>query len=435
MTGDGGGDFGSVQLADEVLLHLRREERFKAVRIEVLIQDLLQRRRNTRLALLARLLERGTRRLPDLRSLNRFTDELYGALFGVDVDQLGDRQVLHLSLEVLDRRCLPAGEDLLEPGIAFLFEVLQDPAAQDGRFRQDYLRQEKAALRLSIAAQFNDKTFYAQRRCVEEMCRGEACALPVLGDTADFRGISAARLSRYHQGLLAASPVDVFVSGWCDPGQVTDLVARSLPQRRRPARLPAVQPSAGGGRAARCVFERQEVSQGRLVMGYRTHCGLTDAEYPALGLLNLLWGGDSQSRLFRRLREEQGMCYYIGSHMDPLCGLLFVAAGVEARDYEAATEGIAAQLESLRQGRFERGEVEGARSLLLHRLLRLDDDRAGLARLHYRRRVAGGGLGRAALAAAVARVQPQEICQAAGRLQLDTVYYLHDGQVALPSCN
>ncbi|MEW6754398.1 MAG: pitrilysin family protein [Candidatus Latescibacterota bacterium] len=424
-------DFESLPLEEGVALHLHRAERYKTVRLEVFLQDLLQRRRNTRLALLSRLLERGTHRLPDLRSLNRHADQLWGANLSVDIDQLGDRQVLHLVLEVLDERYVPAGEDPLEPGIVLLGEVLSDPVTQDGGFRPDYLHQEKRALRQSIAATFNDKMLYAQRRCVEEMCRGEAYGLPLLGDPADFRGISAVNLLRYHRHLLQTNPIDVFASGWFDDRRVAELTARSLAGRRRYAPIPATVPiPVAAPERPRRILERQEVSQGRLVQGYRTQTGLADPDYPALGLLNLLWGGDSQSRLFRTLREERGLCYHVGSYLEPLCGLLFVTAGVEAADFEAAIGGIADQLEALRAGRFEPGEVEAARSLLRHRLLRLEDDRAGLARLHYRQRVAASSHGRRELGRAVDAVTPEALCRVAQRVKLDTTYFLHNGQSA-----
>ena len=56
-------------------------------------------------------------------------------------------------------------------------------------------------------------------------------------------------------------------------------------------------------------------------------------DYPALVLLNLILGGDAPSRLFKHLREEEGLCYYIASHIEALSGLLFVTAGIEASAY------------------------------------------------------------------------------------------------------
>ena len=81
MLLDVGGDFRSYCIAEGVRLHLRSTQIFKTVRVDLFVHSLLQPLNNTRFALIARLLECGTQRLPDLRRLNQFVDDLYGALF------------------------------------------------------------------------------------------------------------------------------------------------------------------------------------------------------------------------------------------------------------------------------------------------------------------------------------------------------------------
>ena len=110
----------------------------------------------------------GTHKLPDVQSLNRFIDDLYGAHYSVQVDRLGEHQFIHLSLEIIDDNFL-GEKGILVRGLSFLRDVLRDGSG----FQRDYLEREKYRLMRQITDGFNDKLGYAQRRCSEEMCRGE----------------------------------------------------------------------------------------------------------------------------------------------------------------------------------------------------------------------------------------------------------------------
>ena len=91
-----------VQLADGVYLHWHRIGLYKTIRVDACLSTPLSAPRHSLVALSSRLLARGTHKLPDVQSLNRFIDDLYGAHYSVQVDRLGEHQFIHLCLEVID---------------------------------------------------------------------------------------------------------------------------------------------------------------------------------------------------------------------------------------------------------------------------------------------------------------------------------------------
>ena len=424
-------DFERLCLGTGAHLHLRRTNSFKSTTVDIFIQDLLQRRRNTRVALIGRLLERGTRRLPDMRSLNRWVDGLYGASFAADVDQLGDRQLIHLHFQVLDERFLRHREELLEPGIEFLREVLHHPVREGQGFRRDHLRQEKVALKLQIDSLFNDKAAYAQRRCVEAMCSDEPFGLSPHGDPRDFRGIGGANLMSFHHRLLQENPVDVFVSGQVDCDRMTGLCSRLLPEERAAAMAPRAPSRPPFPQDVREILECQDVNQGRLALGYRTPVTLADPAYPALALYNAILGGEAQSRLFVHLREEAGLCYSIGSHLEPLCGLLLIEAGIEAPDYARVREAIGEQLEELSATRVPAAELDRVRRVVLTCLVALNDSREGLVRFSYLRSLVGQPGSRREFRERLLSVTSEDIRAVAQTVALDTVFFLSSAKASL----
>ena len=415
------GEFTRVQLADGVYLHWHGIGLYKTIRVDVCLSTPLGAPRHSLVALSSRLLARGTHKLPDVQSLNRFIDDLYGAHYSVQVDRLGEHQLIHLCLEVIDENLL-GEKGILERGLTFLRDVLRDGSG----FQDEPLAREKNRLSRQIADGFNDKLGYAQRRCCEEMCRGEPMGLSPLGNPADFAAVQADELWAFHRERTAADRLDLFVSGAVRLEQVRPLMeslftwerTASQPRPRRPCR-------AGPQRE---IFECQAVREAKMVLGYRTQVTYgadgTD-DYPALVLLNLMLGGDGPSRLFKHLREEEGLCYYVASHIEALSGLLFVAAGIEAAAYPQARDAVERELQALRTGAFDPREIEAARRLLRARLLGLAEDREGFFRYQLREGLIGGSQSPQVLWQRIEQVGTEDLTRVAGGITADTAFLLH----------
>ena len=418
-----GGELTRVQLADSVYLHLHSIGLYKTIRVDVCLSTPLCAPRHSLVALSGQLLARGTHKLPNIQSLNRFIDDLYGAHYSVQVDRLGGHQFVHLCLEVIDDNFL--GEKvILAQGLTFLRDVLRDGSG----FQPDCLEREKHRLARQIADGFNDKLGYAQRRCSEEMCRGEPMGLSPLGNPADFAAVQADELWDFHRERTAVDRLDLFVSGNLRLEQIQPLMeslftwerAANQPQRPSP-RSRIVGPR-------REIFECQEVREAKMVLGYRTQVAY-DAngtnDYPALVLLNLMLGGDGPSRLFKHLREEEGLCYYIASHIEALNGLLFVAAGIEAAAYSEVRDKVEQELQALRSGTIDPREIEAARHLLRARLLGLAEDREGFFRYQLREGLTGGSQSPQALWQRIEQVGVEELARVADGIAADTAFLLH----------
>ncbi len=419
-------DFGSRSLAGGAWLHVRRTARFKSVWVDVFLPQLMQPTATTRLALLGRLLERGTRQLPDLRALNRYTDWLYGAAMSVQTLGFGPFQVLHLHYDAVDGTYVPEdGGNLLESGLRLLGDVLTDPYLEDGALPVSRLQQEKESLRRYVDGLHNDRSLLAQRRCMELMCAGSPWALTAYGDPAEMADIQADELLRLLGSYSRTAPMDIYVCGDVEAEDVSDLCSEYLPRgdsRRVPPAVPGLPPPG----ISRHISEPGDVAQGRLVLGFRTPVLLSAsaADYAALLLLNLLFGGDAHSRLYNRVREDLGLCYHIASYLEPMAGLVLVEAGVEPTDRQAVVEQVLGELADLAQKGPSMAEFERSQALARQRFDSAIDGRDSLVRFHYTRRLAGSNTGRDCLLRALGSVTPEAVRCVATDIRLDTVFFL-----------
>ena len=168
-----------------------------------------------------------------------------------------------------------------------------------------------------------------------------------------------------------------------------------------------------------------DVTQGKLALGFRTG-GLTAAspEFPALLVMNAVYGGTPTSKLFLNVREKLSLCYYASSMLEKFSGLMVVSSGIEFDKFEAAKAEILAQMENCRAGTIEEWELVGARQSVISALRTTMDAQGRLEENWLGQAVAELTEGPDELARRVEAVTMDQVVAAARRLELDTVYFL-----------
>lgn len=372
-------------------------------------------------ALLPAVLHRGTERHPDMRALSGALDLLYGSGLSFTVRKKGENQCLGFLSGFIDDAYAPGGEKLLEPIAELLGEVLLRPVTENGVFLPAYVDGEKDNLIDAIRSILDDKRDYADMRLIREMCRGERYGIPRLGTEEQVAALDGAALFDFYQNLLTTARVELFYCGSAEESRVEDALARGLaglPHGERVAPVLAQRQSAPA-EARRCT-ETMDVTQGKLAMGWRA----ASEDAHAMMLMNLIFGGYSNSKLFLNVREKLSLCYYASSGYHRSKGIVTVSSGVEFADYQRAYDEILAQLESVKLGDFEPWELDGARSVLLSAVRSREDSGARMEENTLGQAATGLWETEEELIEGLLSVTPERIAAAARSMTLDTVYFL-----------
>ena len=404
-------------------LFLWSTPKFKTTTVRVLVRTPLGDDASAG-ALLPMILQRGTKNLPQTIELARRLDTLYGAELRADVLKFGEEQVSVFHLEVADAAYLPR-EDPLPQALALLGDVLTDPPLEEGGLREDWLSQERENLRRRIQGIYSDKAHYAQLRLVEEMCRGEAYAIPRLGRLEDLHRHTGRSLWRHWREILTRAPMAIYIVGAVAPREAEEHARRLLARvgSRQVQPPAAAAPHAAPG-APRQVHERQAIAQAKLAIGFTTNLRAADPGYPALAMMNGVYGGFSHSRLFQEVRERHSLAYYAQSQIDGVKGLLFVHLGIASANREAAQELVLQQLDVVRRGAFRPQEVEDTLKGIATQIEQSEDAPSEAIMTDFELRASGRPTDPERRIAALAAVGPEEIAEAAQGLTLDTVYFL-----------
>lgn len=415
------------ELMPGVTLTVLRTDKFKSSCLSLTMHAAMNKEDITANALLPSVLRRGTVQHPDAQSLSAALDELYGGTLEACVRQQGEVQCVGFIGGFLDDAFSLDGTAILEPAAALMGELLLSPVTENGVFRADYVSGEGKNLADRIRAQINDKRPYSIKRLKEQMCEGEPYGLDKHGFAEEATSITPDVLWKRYQKLLNTAPISLYYCGSAPVERVEEALRNALSDL--PKREKICMPSCSSGCAevkeTRYFTDALDVTQGKLALGWRTG-GITvqSEEYPALLVLNAIYGGTTTSKLFMNVRERLSLCYFASSMLDKQKGVMVVSSGIEFDKYDQAKEEILAQFEACVKGDFTDHELEAGRRAVVSSLTASEDSQGRLEDYWLGQAAANMAQKPSELADAVEKVTREQVVAAAKKMQLDAVYFL-----------
>ncbi|MCX5707594.1 MAG: pitrilysin family protein [Candidatus Omnitrophica bacterium] len=191
----------------------------------------------------------------------------------------------------------------------------------------------------------------------------------ILGTVESVNRIKRADLDGYRRRYYTAPNIVVSAAGLFDHAKFAKIAAgkfsglkEASPNIFAPAYIEQSETQAN-------IFPK-ETEQTHFVLGFHGFCRDHKLKY-ALGLLNVILGGNSSSRLFEEIREKRGLAYEIGTGVKRLkdTGAFVVHAGVDNNKVIEVLKLIFAQLRRAKAEIVGRSEFTRAKEFYLGQLM------------------------------------------------------------------
>ena len=420
-------EFNRNELMPGVFLSHLRSDKFKTACMSVTLLTQLRRETAAMNAVIPFVLNRGTTRYGDMEQLSRRMDELYGAAVEPVVRRIGEIQCIGFYGSFPEPDYLPGGEALLGDTCALMAQLLLDPATRGGLLLPQYVDSEREKLLDIIRSRMNDKRSYALTRCIEEMCCYEDFAVSRFGSESEAENIHYKKLTRHYRELIKTCPVEIFYCG------KTDFKAVSAAMRDAFSAMPRGEIDYDIGTDLRMnavedhvrfVEEEMDVTQGKLVLGFRLGECMEEPDIPALYVFNAVYGSGATSKLFMNVREKLSLCYYASSAVYLHKGIMLVSSGIEFDKLDAARDEILAQLDSVRRGEITDDELRSAKKSVASDLRAVQDSIGELEGFYLSQALDGLDYGPAELAALAEDVTKEDVQAIAKSIECDLIYFL-----------
>jgi zinc protease len=136
----------------------------------------------------------------------------------------------------------------------------------------------------------------------------------------DVKKVTLADVRVFHAKFYGASYGELIVSGQFDKAQVEALAQDLFGSWKSPSTFTRVLTNYQQIPARDKLFETPDKANAAIFAGAAIKLNDEDPDYPALIIGNYLFGGSGASRLFRRIRDKEGLSYGVNSGLQAIAG-------------------------------------------------------------------------------------------------------------------
>lgn len=411
-----------IEIAEGINLNILETDKFKSNLLSFYFTRPLARREITQNALIPLVLKRGSENFTTSLDIDKKLEELFGASLGIGISKRGEKQVIKFQMEWATEKYTKESS-LDEDAINMLKEIVFNPLLENNSFKSEYVNQEKKNLENIIKSRVNNKRSYAIDRCIESMCKNERFGHYPLGYAEDIFFINEENLYEQYKNMIETSPIEIFFVGKISNDIVEyfedlkNINRKELVHLREDVVIKSNQ-------TKNMVKEALDVSQGKLVLGYRSGIKSDDPLYGGLVLANLIFGGGPKSKLFENVREKESLAYYINSSLYKAKSIIILDAGIKFEDFDKVIKLVNEELKNLKDGDITDSELNIAKKTAKSSLESLTDSQYSITEFSFNEILASSFRTLDDIMALYENVEKEEIIKAAQSISLDTIYFL-----------
>ncbi len=410
-------------------LHILNTDRFKMSRLSLNFVFKKDEYRTPLTKLMLAVLMRGSGKYPTVTEINKALDERYGAAVSLRSISVGDKCIFKISCKLISGKFVFLGDktDILGDVLAIISDIIFNPLLdENGLLRSDYIESEKKIAIDALRSKINDPKSYASEQCSRHMLEGSPCAISIDGSEELIEAFTAEELTENINWFYRNCRLECYYIGDENSHRIAELFERNFEFDDEyesnleycESALPIFESNIKN------IDEELNVSQGRLVIGYKCSTVMADEGSHAMSLFNEMFGGSSVSKLFLNVREKKSLCYYCYSSYHSATGTVKVGCGINPQNKEEALREIAKQLDAMCRGDFSDSEINTAKRTLVSGIKQISDSSASVEAFMFRRLLAGISETEEEYIEKISRVTREEIIEAAKKVKLDTLYFL-----------
>lgn len=252
-------------------------------------------------------------------------------------------------------------------------------------FPEDEIKKEKGVI-IEEIRMYKDRPDREVHKALGALMYGDQPAgWTVLGPEENIQSFNRDHFIEYRKKHYVASATVVVVAGKINEKEVVKKVEKlfaTIPTGKKHKKVKTKEAQV----APQVKVIHKDTGQTHVAIGMRTF-SLFDKQIPAMKVLSVILGGGMSSRLFAKMRDELGICYYVraGHSAQSDFGLFCISAGVDTTRVDLGITTILEEVNRLKTELVSDEELKKAMDYMAGGMvlgLETSDDRADYVANH-----------------------------------------------------
>ena len=369
--------------------------------------------------LLPKLLASHSDKFTSKSFMQKHLEDLYGARIYTRSELHANLNVMSFVFTIVDPKIVN-DDELIHKSI----DLLNDMFVDRNYFNETIFNEEKRLLIEQWETLKDHKRAYANVEFGKAFFESDLAAYPLSGTIQDIKKLTLADLTNYYKNQFFKDDIKVIINGHYEAYIAyidQHLKIKTQNQHLKPAfKFRSLKP-------LQKLEEETQMNQAILKLGYLLPIYRFDSLYEAALCADIMLGGYPESRLFKEIREKQGLCYDISSNYDFYKGVITISSGVAKNQKDYALEEIIHTVESFKQQEITESELLYAKAYLIHQIKSSLDSQSYMTKRAYFKRLFNDHTTTDQRIESIKKVTLENIKNVVRMIELDTTYVLYGG--------
>lgn len=294
-------------------IHTIKTDRFKVGRIEVFFRFEANAKKLPILSFLSGIMSDSSKDYPTQRKLAIQKENLYKCFYYSSLVRVGNVSSLMFSLDFINPSLINE-KSYIDELIKFLFDMIKKPNVKNNEFDLEAFNIEKNDILLDIESINEDPVKMAINNALNVMDASSISSALKLGTKEDILKITRESLYDEYKYVISNSMVDIFVIGSLDMDKIVSLIKDNYHNIRINNYEFNYYVNNKLRKKALIKSDTSSFGQSQLTIIYNL-VNLNQYEKEIVfPVFNYIFGsGGLTSKLYKYLREENGLCYRVSS--------------------------------------------------------------------------------------------------------------------------
>jgi len=263
-------------------------------------------------------------------------EELFGSKVSAGFGITGKLESFSFSLDMINPKY--TDKKYLNESLDFMCEILFNPNVDENGFNKEYFDIIKNDGIAQVKAVKDKPNLYAGIEYAKLMYKGTPSSYSTIPSLEEIESVTTKSLYDFYKTIYSGEyKVDIAVLGEIDD-DIIDILYKKFNSIKGNNRKLSLRINHKYSGKVQTKIDSLPFNQSKLYIGYR----LVDMDYHELNhvlrVYNTILGTMNDSILFNIVREENSLCYSIGSYTSRYNPSLTVYAGINKTNYEKTVE-------------------------------------------------------------------------------------------------
>lgn len=363
-------------------VHMVKTTKFKTILFQVLFRDEIRKEDITKRNLLTDHLIHSSLKYKTKKEFNLKKQELYGASLGASNKRIGNQIITEFTMSILNPRYTE--DNMLEESLEFFHEILFNPNVKNGKFQKETFETLKNALALDIKMDYENPTYYASLRMLEELKKDTCFSYHLSGYLDDLEQLNEETLYKYYKNMFATNLIDIYVIGDFSFDEMENLIKKYFPFKtiKKPKKDFKIN-KIKQFKTTKKVVEESKFHQSKLaIAGILPELEKFEENY-VLSIYNILLGNSPESKFFLNIREKCSYAYSIYSTYRKFDRLFLIFAGISKENYEDVIKKITYEMNEVVKGEIKEESIKQAKAYFISVLKDIFDSPASTLEYYF----------------------------------------------------